>query len=630
MNEIKPKEILHERTLKLSQGIIYGVGCGIGGSIFVLLGVGINDAGSGILLSLLLGGILIFFTGLNYAELSTSLPIAGGAYNFGKEGIGGFLAFIIGFFLWIANIATCSFSAQTFAFVFNEVFKKFNLPISDILITLISILPILLTSVIIFRKKKIATKALLLLTFILMGLFGFFIISGILISPLTNPTFILPPVKFMGIIPGFLLLFILFTSITSNIAYLNPELKNPSKNIPKTNIYAIIITLIIYLSITFVVLLTIGGTPTELSGTPVLLADVFESVIGPFGFFFMAFAALISTLIALNAALGSAVSIITALARDRFIPEKIRETKKKSDLPRLGLIITLVLILLFTVFTIFARTPAGTPLIAEITNFIYFFALAFVNYATVKLRRKRKELDRPFKAPFYPILPIFLFICFLAFAVILGIFISIQALVLGLIILVIGFTYQLLVMTDIPSKNLTLTGIKFFFTVILGIFIWMINNFSIVNTELVIINRILIVLCVITVITVILDLLPLRELAYYMVKFIDKERVAINIGNAQIIDLGKKRSKVIHILNLIITVLQLISGVIIFGIVFMFVNGTVSIQDINISSGMSNIKILSSAGTALFTSILFILGVILFIFGILSWYRNKEIKSLGI
>jgi len=110
LNEIKPKEVLQERTLKLSQGIIYGIGCGIGGSIFVLLGEGINIAGSGLILSLLLGGVLIFFTGLNYAELSTSLPIAGGAYNFSKEGLGGFLAFIIGFFLWIANIATCFYN----------------------------------------------------------------------------------------------------------------------------------------------------------------------------------------------------------------------------------------------------------------------------------------------------------------------------------------------------------------------------------------------------------------------------------------------------------------------------------------------------------------------------------------
>jgi hypothetical protein len=379
----------------------------------------------------------------------------------------------------------------------------------------------------------------------------------------------------------------------------------------------------IYLLITFVVLLDIGINPVDLSGTPVLLADVLESVIGPFGFYIMVLAAMISTLIAINAALGSAVSIITALARDRFIPEKIREKKTKSDLPIMGLIISVVLILLFTVF-------AGIGLTAEITNFIYFFALAFVNYAAVKLRRQRKELDRPFKAPFFPILPIFIFICFLAFAVILGIIISPLALVLGLIILVIGFTNQLLVMTDKPSKNLTLTGIKFLFSIVIGLLIWAINNFSVVNLDLVIINRILISFCVFTIITVILDLLPLRELAYYYVKFVDKDRVAINIGNAQIIELGKKRSRIIHNINLIITFLQLISGIVIFGIVFMFVNGTVSIPDILINIGAPITNIPSSAGTPLFTSVLFIFGTILFIFGILSWYRNKEIKSLGI
>ncbi|MHA1471709.1 MAG: hypothetical protein ACTSQW_01270, partial [Promethearchaeota archaeon] len=92
MSETESKEVLPQRTITLSQGVLYGVGCGIGGSIFVLLGIGIDEAGSAIFFSLLLGGILIFFTGLNYAELSTSLPVAGGAYNFGKEGIGGFLA----------------------------------------------------------------------------------------------------------------------------------------------------------------------------------------------------------------------------------------------------------------------------------------------------------------------------------------------------------------------------------------------------------------------------------------------------------------------------------------------------------------------------------------------------------
>ena len=99
MTEKEQKKILPTRTVGLWVGVLYGIGCGIGGSIFILLGSAIYDARSGVLISLSLGGILIFFTALNYSELSTSLPISGGAYNFSKEALGGFLAFIIGFFI---------------------------------------------------------------------------------------------------------------------------------------------------------------------------------------------------------------------------------------------------------------------------------------------------------------------------------------------------------------------------------------------------------------------------------------------------------------------------------------------------------------------------------------------------
>ncbi len=188
----------------------------------------------------------------------------------------------------------------------------------------------------------------------------------------------------------------------------------------------------------------------------------------------------------------------------------------------------------------------------------------------------------------------------------------------------------MLTITDKPSINLTLTGIKFFFSIIIGLFIWVINNYSVTDPDLIIINRILIIVCVFTFITVILDLLPLRELAYYYVKFVDKEKVAINIGNAQIIDLGKKRSSVIHNINLIITVLQFISSLVIFSIGFMFVNSLISIEEIIVNIGPSITSIPGLDGTTLFTSILFIFGTFLFICGILSWYRNKEIKLLGL
>ena len=615
------EEILPKRTLKLSQAVIYGIGCGIGGSIFILLSDGIASAGPGILISLILCGILIFFTGLNYSELSTSLPIAGGAYNFTKEGLGGFLAFIIGFFLWIANIAVCSFSAQTFALVINVVLIENNISIDALYIGLISILPLLLTSLVIFRTQKIAIRALLISTLILIGMLIFFIFSGLIISPIVptssfSSDYLFSGTSFFGVISAFSLLFILFTSITSNLAYLNADLKNPSKNVPKTNIYAILITLAIYLSITIAVLLNIEASST--TGTPVLLL-VLENILGPFGFYFMAAAALISTTIAINAALGSAVSVITALARDRYIPKKIRAIKKRTDMPALALTITAFLAIIFTIF-------AGIGLTAETTNLIYFIGLASVNYAAVKLRHKRKELDRPFKAPFFPFLPILLFICFSTFAVLFGIIISIEALFLAIIISIIGVAYYLLTIADKPSISLTLSGIKFFVVIVIGFVIWIINNFSSVSSITLSTNRILIIISFFTIGTIIFDLFPLRQVIYYFIRKVDKAKVAIRFGNAQIIELGKKRSKIIHIVNIIITLLQLVSIISIFSIVYLLLNNIIVIEEINLGTTI----ISKEAGRFLFISILMFFGIILFFSTVILWYRNRELKQLGI
>jgi len=619
LTESKTDPPIAQRSLKTSQVILYGIGCGVGGSIFVLLGTGIDIAGSGILLSLFFGGILIFFTALNYAELSTSLPLAGGAYNFSKEGLGGFLAFIIGFFLWIANISVCSFSAHTFALVIEEVLKRAGIIVPPFYIVLLAIGVILFTSLVIFRTQKVAIKSLIYLTIILLGIFGIFIFSGLVISPFTlnfDLTIFSHPLNPIGIIAAFPLLFIFFTSITSNLAFVNSDLKNPSKNIPKVNILTIFIALVIYLTITFVVLVNVNYPPSQLGDTPLLLPIVLENILGPFGFITMIFAALISTMIAINAALGSGVSIITALARDRYISKKFKEIKKRAQMPALALLVTVVIAIIFTYF-------AGIGLAAETTTLIYFFGLAFVNYAAVKLRRTRKELDRPFKAPFFPVLPYIISGTFLVFAIF---FFSTEAVMLGLLILSIGVGYFLLTISDRASKSLTLAGIKSLLVIIIGFSIWVINNYSDVSPELVIINRILIGIVVFIIVTVIFDIFPLREVIYFFIKIVDKEKVAINIGNAQIIELGKTRSKFIHLLNYTFALLQIISSIIIFIITSLFLTHEINITELTIGS----IIIPQMTMHYLFNSILIIFGIMLVFSGILLWYTNRELKSIGI
>jgi amino acid transporter len=60
LTEPEEKEVIPEKTIGISGGLLYGIGCGIGGTIFTLLGTAIGVAGPGVLISLILGGVVIF------------------------------------------------------------------------------------------------------------------------------------------------------------------------------------------------------------------------------------------------------------------------------------------------------------------------------------------------------------------------------------------------------------------------------------------------------------------------------------------------------------------------------------------------------------------------------------------
>lgn len=629
MTEKDQEQILPTRHVGLATGVLYGIGCGIGGSIFILLGDAIYMAQSGVLISLILGGILIFITALNYSELSTSLPISGGAYNFSKEALGGFLAFIIGFFFWIASILSFSFSAQAFTVVLGAFFPS---PIIQTLFIPIAILSILFTALVIFRTHKIALRTLISLTIILLIIFGIFIFTGFVIAPITNtsnfePSFLLSETNFISVIVLFSSLFIFFTSITSNLAYLNADLKNPSKNIPKTNIFAILITVSIYLSITIVVMINIGSNTEGLNNSPILLALIMNNIIGFPGYLLMGIAATISIFIAMNASIGSAVAVMYALARDNYISKKFLKVSKKTNVPSLVIIVTTTIAICFTVFAIIFANIGFT---ANITTFIYFIGLAFVNFAAVILRYKRKELDRPFKAPFFPYLPVIVG----STCLIISFVLNPNAILLGLVILVIGITYYLLTIADRHSVILILAGLKFIAIVLISTFIWILNNFSIISSPIngfssifsSVLLRVLILFCIFALGTTFFDIVPLKEVVYFFIKKTNKKEVAIDIGIGQIIELKKSKAKLIYNINIVISIIQIVSSLFIFILVSLFAMNLISIDAIIFGATI----IPQVTAEYIFGAILIFLATTLLFGGIFSLFLNKANKTLGI
>lgn len=86
-----------KRTLSALNLTTLGIGAIIGAGIFVLTGHAAADyAGPAIALSFVMGAIACAFAGMCYAEMASTVPVAGSAYTYAYATMGQFIAWIIG------------------------------------------------------------------------------------------------------------------------------------------------------------------------------------------------------------------------------------------------------------------------------------------------------------------------------------------------------------------------------------------------------------------------------------------------------------------------------------------------------------------------------------------------------
>ncbi len=93
--EAETKEL--KRTLSATNLMTLGIGAIIGAGIFSLSGeAAAENAGPAVMLSFVLGGIACAFAGLCYAEMASTVPVAGSAYTYAYATMGEFVAWLIG------------------------------------------------------------------------------------------------------------------------------------------------------------------------------------------------------------------------------------------------------------------------------------------------------------------------------------------------------------------------------------------------------------------------------------------------------------------------------------------------------------------------------------------------------
>jgi len=610
-----------EKHISVIKGVIYGIGCGFGASIFVLVGEGFVLAENWVFLSLFLTTVIIFLSALNYSELMTSLHVAGGMYNIGKEGVGGTFAFLNGFFLWVSNIAVSTFSANVLNRTIITLFpflQDYNLILIIVIFSIIGLLS--------FYANKFSTNLLIVLTVILLLFFGIFITISFLS---TFPNFFIIPqlssinlslVNILGIIQTFALFLILFKGIMLNLAQINLELDNINKNIPRVNIISVILSSVIYFFIFISVFIDINNLSEELLlSSDNLMADILSLSIGGVGALLMNFALIISTIITINASLSSATGIFKALVRDGYFSRLLfMKDESINEFSRNVIFLNIIVGILFIIFIPF------TGFKDEIIIFIYFFSLAFINFAAVILRYRRRELDRPFKAPFFPYLPLIIG----GLCLILAFVLSIEAIIVGVMIGIIGVLIYLLIIADRHSKIITLSGIKFVSLLIVMLFILAINNIATVSSSISLANiiftdvllRILIFFCIFAIFSIFFDIFTVREVINFFSNRIKKETVAIKIGDGRIVEMNRKGRFASYIIKYLLGLFEILGAFFIYSLVYILAIDIIIIQQIDFGGIVLN----SLAVKYLFVSFLVVFGTTFLLRGLSRIFYNWE------
>ena len=95
-----------KRSIGLWSAVAINVGAIIGGGIFVVTGIVAGYAGSALIVSMIIAGIIAFLTALSFAKLTAWQPVEGGVYEYGRQLVSPYAGFLAGWMWLVANTFT--------------------------------------------------------------------------------------------------------------------------------------------------------------------------------------------------------------------------------------------------------------------------------------------------------------------------------------------------------------------------------------------------------------------------------------------------------------------------------------------------------------------------------------------
>ena len=385
-----------KRQLNLAQVVMLGTAGTLAAEIFVLTGHAAGMAGPAAVLAFLIGGLVSYSIALNYCELATTYPVAGGAMSYVREAFGNnILSFLVGSMDCMSSTFYAALSAIGFAYSL-QVFFPF-LPTVATAITAVGVFVLLN----ILGVTKVGNVQIVL-GGVLLGIFVVFIVVG-LIHPAGFHWDVFRAGEAILARKGFWrsLSRVLATVALVYNAYVGfeviaddaEEVKEPNRTIPPGILISLTLCTLIYV---LVGLVTLGTVPwQELGGSETALTDAVRRFLPGLGVPMMVGGGIIATLTSINSAMLSATREAFTLSRDGVWPRALSKLSRLRT-PYVSILAIGGISALVTVIGL-------VDFLSYISSAGYLFVLFWASLSMIRLRRRFPDLQRPFKVPLYPL-----------------------------------------------------------------------------------------------------------------------------------------------------------------------------------------------------------------------------------
>lgn len=410
------------RELSLFHITMMGLGMMIGAGVFLGIGNAVHIAGpGGVLLTFTLNGLIAIFTALSYAELSSAIPHAGGAYNFARLAFGRGPSFIAGWMEWFASSVAGSLYAVTFAIYTVRYMMALHmldwLPFSTYMTE--KVVALLIAVFFLFINYRGASEAGKVGAFFTLGQTLFLIFIGLMgiWRVVGDPSLLNNLNPFLPYGWSKVLITMGFTYVAFEgyevIAQAGDETIDPKRNLPKAMLYSVLIVTLTYVIVTFASLVAVKAGSPGVEGAPWQWIGSFKergfgeavSRLMPYGNFFLTLAVIFASVSALNATIYSATRASYALGRDRMLPKIFSNISRKQKTPWVALLFTGVIVI-----TVAVVLP--TMDVASSASIMFLFLFFLVNLSVIKIRLNMgDELSYGFIMPFFPWPPILAIVC---------------------------------------------------------------------------------------------------------------------------------------------------------------------------------------------------------------------------